>query len=166
MKPYVMIGCLALTVALAACGDKPVATTNTNDTAAASTPDTYVGCYTIEQNTPATIKISHDGEHYLMQMKEGADKAQTWDAPERLDQLSKGQGWRHFSTNSINLTDADVAADVLARPDEVLALVRLHDTTANTNPMIDSGYAVALMGAVNTIYQVPCDDTRVEFNGQ
>ena len=166
MKRSFKIGCLSLAVVLVACGDQPVATTNTNDTAAASTPDAYVGCYTIEQGAPATIKISHDGAQYLMQMKEGADKAQVWDAPERLEQLPKAQGWKHFSTNSINLTDADVSADILARPDEVLALAKLQETTANTNPMIDSGYAVALMGAVNTIYQVPCDETRVEFGSQ
>ena len=166
MKRSFKIGCLSLAVVLVACGDQPVATTNTNDTAAASTPDAYVGCYTIEQGAPATIKISHDGAQYLMQMKEGADKVQVWDAPERLEQLPKAQGWKHFSTNSINLTDADVSADILARPDEVLALAKLQETTANTNPMIDSGYAVALMGAVNTIYQVPCDETRVEFGSQ
>ena len=166
MKRSFKIGCLLLAAVLAACGDQPVATTNTNDTAAASTPDAYVGCYTIEQGAPATIKISHDGAQYLMQMKEGADKVQVWDAPERLEQLPKAQGWKHFSTNSINLTDADVSADILARPDEVLALAKLQETTANTNPMIDSGYAVALMGAVNTIYQVPCDETRVEFGSQ
>ena len=166
MKRSFKIGCLSLAVVLVACGDQPVATTNTNDTASASTPDAYVGCYTIEQGAPATIKISHDGAQYLMQMKEGADKVQVWDAPERLEQLPKAQGWKHFSTNSINLTDADVSADILARPDEVLALAKLQETTANTNPMIDSGYAVALMGAVNTIYQVPCDETRVEFGSQ
>lgn len=166
MKPFFMISCLSLTLALVACGDQPVATTNTNDTASASTPDAYVGCYTIEKDAPATIKISHDGAQYLMQMKEGADKVQVWDAPERLEQLPKAQGWKHFSTNSINLTDADVSADILVRPDEVLALAKLQETTANTNPMIDSGYAVALMGAVNTIYQVPCDETRVEFGSQ
>lgn len=166
MKRSFKIGCLSLAVVLVACGDQPVATTNTNDTVSASTPDAYVGCYTIEQGAPATIKISHDGAQYLMQMKEGADKVQVWDAPERLEQLPKAQGWKHFSTNSINLTDADVSADILARPDEVLALAKLQETTANTNPMIDSGYAVALMGAVNTIYQVPCDETRVEFGSQ
>ncbi|OOS26643.1 hypothetical protein B0681_01880 [Moraxella porci DSM 25326] len=166
MKRSFKIGCLSLAAVLAACGDQPVATTNTNDTASASTPDAYVGCYTIEQGAPATIKISHDGAQYLMQMKEGADKEQVWDAPERLEQLPKAQGWKHFSTNSINLTDADVSADILVRPDEVLALAKLQETTANTNPMIDSGYAVALMGAVNTIYQVPCDETRVEFGSQ
>lgn len=166
MKRSFKIGCLSLVAVLAACGDQPVATTNANDTASASTPDAYVGCYTIEQGAPATIKISHDGVQYLMQMKEGADKAQVWDAPERLEQLPKTQGWKHFSANSINLTDADVSADILVRPDEVLALAKLQETTANTNPMIDSGYAVALMGAVNTIYQVPCDETRVEFGSQ
>lgn len=166
MKPFFMISCLSLTLALVACDDQPVATTNTRDAASASDGESYVGCYTIEQGSPATIKISRDGEHYVMQMKEGEDKEQTWDAPERLDQLPKSQGWKHFSTNSINLTDADVADDILVRPDEVLALAKLHTTTANTNPMIDSPYAVALMGAVNTIYQVPCDDTRVTFAGQ
>lgn len=165
MKTYMMIGSLSLAVVLSACGEQPVATTNASGTAAPST-DAYVGCYTIEQGTPASIKVSRDGESYSMQMKEPEGEDRVWDAPEKLNQLSKNQGWRHFSTNSINLTSADVSADILVRPDEFLALAKLHDTAANTNPMIDSSYAVSLMGAVNTIYQVPCDETPVNFGVQ
>lgn len=165
IRQFLLMTLLLPVLALTACTE-PGESTKTETAKVDTVESDFVGCYTIEQGAPATIKISHDGAQYLMQMKEGADKAQVWDAPERLEQLPKAQGWKHFSTNSINLTDADVSADILVRPDEVLALAKLQETTANTNPMIDSGYAVALMGAVNTIYQVPCDETRVEFGSQ
>lgn len=166
MKAFFMIGSFWLALTLVACGEQPVATTNANHATATSTDDSYVGCYTIEQGTPATIKISRDGHDYVMQMKQSKDHASVWDTAEKLNQLPKHQGWKYFSTNSINLTDADIKEDILVRPDEVMALVKLHDTTTNTNPMIDSRYAVALIGAVNTIYQVPCDETRVTFGNQ
>lgn len=123
----------------------------------------FQGCYTIEQGAPAQIKISGDNGNYVMQMKEGRDKSGTWDQPEKLLVQPKNDGWKHFSTNALNLSVSDVVGEIIARPDGVMALAQIDSAVANTNPFVDSSYVIALMGAVNTIYQVPCDDTRVEL---
>ncbi|SIS01428.1 hypothetical protein SAMN02745664_11442 [Moraxella cuniculi DSM 21768] len=123
----------------------------------------FDGCYTIDKDTPATIKISQQNGGYVMQMKEPKGSQAIWDNPEKLEVLPLAQGWQYFSTNSIDLSSADVAGDVIARADKMLILLQTHQASANTNPMLDSRYVVSLMGAVNTIYQVPCDDTPVDL---
>lgn len=139
---------------------------STNKHAEASKVETavsnFVGCYTIEQGSPATIKIDKDGVGYTMQMKEGADKAQAWDTPEPLEPIGGDDAWQYFSSNSLDLGKADLIGDAIIRQDKMLAMAQVQPVTANTNPFIDSLYVVMLINKVATIYQVPCDDTRVD----
>ena len=148
---------------LVACGDEPVVSTSAKTATTEPKQDFYVGCYTIDKNTPASIKISQAQGGYKMQMKEPNDAAKTWDTPEPLLVLTKQDGWKYFSTNAINLSVNDITDQVIVRPDGLLVIAKLHDASTNTNPMLDSRYAVALMGAVNTIYQVACDDKRINL---
>lgn len=154
-------GCLAgvfvVSGLLVACGqaDKPKVVEQTSEATA------FVGCYSIDKNQPAQIKISQEQNGFVMQMKE-ADGKQVWDQPEVLQQQTAEQGWQFFSTNAINLSKSDVLG-VLARPDNVMAMAQVAQASANTNPMLDSPYVVHLLGAVNTIYQVPCDDVPIDF---
>lgn len=121
----------------------------------------FEGCYSIDKNQPAQIKISQEQNGFVMQMKEAAGE-QIWDQPEVLQQQTAEQGWQVFSTNHINLSKSDVIG-ILSRPDGVMAMAQVKQASANTNPMLDSNYVVHLLGAVNTIYQVPCDDTPIDF---
>lgn len=148
---------------LVACGDEPVVSTSDKTATTEPKQDFYVGCYTIDKNTPASIKVSQVQGGYKMQMKEPNDAATAWDTLEPLLVLAKQDGWKYFSTNAINLSVNDITDQVIARPDGLLVIAKLHDASTNTNPMLDSRYAVALMGAVNTIYQVACDDKRINL---
>lgn len=145
------------TIFLAACQDS-----TPKQSADKAEVATFDGCYAIEQQSPAQIKISQENNQFVMQMKE---QTGGWDTPESLQSLDKAKGWQFFSTNAIQLSSSDVMG-VLARPDGVMAMAQLHEASVNTNPMLDSHYVVNLLGAVNTIYQVPCDDKPVNFSKQ
>ncbi|OAU94505.1 hypothetical protein [Moraxella catarrhalis] len=166
MKFLVFASALSAAMMVTACGDKPTEQASVSAPEADTRQTTYVGCYTIDKDTPASIQISLKDGKYVMQMKEDESKAQVWDEPESLTVLTKSDGWKYFSTNSINLSMSDVAGEIIARPDEVLVIAKLHETSVNTNPMLDSHYAVSLMGAVNTIYQVACDDKRISLTSE
>ncbi len=124
--------------------------------------DVFVGCYSVEKDVPAQIKISHDGAVFAMQMKENSPTI--WDTPEALNTVSVAEGWRYFSTNAINLNQSEVTA-IIARADEVMAMAKVVDAAVNINPQLDSAYVVNIAGAVNTIYQVPCDEVPMELKG-
>lgn len=161
-----MMSVLALSaLGLSACSES---TTKTAETTKTETADTvtvsnFEGCYAIEQGSPALIKISKDGAGYAMQMKENADKAQAWDEPEALDSLSADDAWQYFASNSLNLNKSDLIGDTIVRKDKVMAMAQVQSAAANTNPFLDSAYVVMLINKVATIYQVPCDDTRVDM---
>lgn len=148
-------------LALTACTE-PSESTKTETAKVDTVESDFVGCYTIEQGSPATIKIDKDGVGYTMQMKESADKAQAWDTPEPLEPIGGDDAWQYFSSNSLDLGKADLIGDAIIRPDKMLAMAQVQPVTANTNPFIDSPYVVMLINKVATIYQVPCDDTRVD----
>ncbi len=155
-------------MALTACSEPATSTTKTAETTKTETADTatvsnFEGCYAIEQGSPALIKISKDGTGYAMQMKENADKAQAWDEPEMLDSLSTDDAWQYFASNSLNLNKSDLIGDAIVRKDKVMAMAQVQSAAANTNPFLDSAYVVMLINKVATIYQVPCDDTRVDM---
>lgn len=142
---------LGLAVLLAACGEdatKPVQSKTHSD-------DGLVGCYTIEQGTAAQIWLHRIDDKLVMQMKEPTGSQTAWDKPEAMDTPSVAQGFTHFSTNRLDVTVSDVQS-IAVRPDGVFAIARLSDAAANTNPLLDSPVIVQLFGAVNTIYQAPC----------
>ena len=163
MKLIFFANVVFIMVMLVACGDEPAVSTSAKTANNRSQTRLYIGCYTIDKNTPASIKISQAQGGYKMQMKEPNDAAKAWDTPEPLLVLTKQDGWKYFSTNAINLSVNDITDQVIVRPDGLLVIAKLHDASTNTNPMLDSRYAVALMGAVNTIYQVACDDKRINL---
>ncbi|WP_294033357.1 hypothetical protein [uncultured Moraxella sp.] len=161
-----MMSILALSVlGLSACSESTTKATETTKTESADTAtvSNFEGCYAIEQGSPALIKISKDGTGYAMQMKENADKAQAWDEPEMLDSLSTDDAWQYFASNSLNLNKSDLIGDAIVRKDKVMAMAQVQSAAANTNPFLDSAYVVMLINKVATIYQVLCDDTRVDM---
>lgn len=161
-----MMSVLALSVlGLSACSESTTKTAETTKTETADTAivSNFEGCYAIEQGSPALIKISKDGAGYAMQMKENADKAQVWDKPEALDSLSADDAWQYFASNSLNLNKSDLIGDAIVRKDKVMAMAQVQSAAANTNPFLDSAYVVMLINKVATIYQVPCDDTRMDM---
>lgn len=143
---------------LTACGEQPATPTSTTQTA--STTE-LVGCYSVHKDSPAQIKISHDAG-YAMQMKEPDGASETWDKPEPLVALTFDKAWEFFKTNTLDVQSADLS-HVIARPDGMMVLAKINPTVRNVNPMLDSDYVMQLFGAVNTIYQVPCDEVRLEM---
>ncbi len=122
----------------------------------------FVGCYSIDKNLPAQIKISQRADGFVMQMKE-PDQAKTpWDKPEPLDEISVDKAWEYFGVNALSLDKSDVES-VLARPDEMMVLAKIKETSQNINPLLDSDYMVYIFKGANTIYQVPCDDKPLDI---
>lgn len=138
--------CLPL---LASCSSKPQKV---------QTTDGFSGCYSVEKNTPAELKISASGEGFVMQMKEPDG---SWDAPEPMSVLGKDTAWQAYKVNAIGLKKDDLA-DSVVRTDGVLILSQLGGNYA-LKPSLDSGYVVNLFGATNTIYSVACDNEGVDL---
>lgn len=146
--------------ALSACNQN-APTTDSNVHANANSPsDSLAGCYSVEKDTPAQIRINLTADQYSMQMKENT--AAVWDDAEALNTLSVAAGWRYFDRNAINLGQQDIQA-IIARPDEVMALAALKSGVSNLNPHIDSDYAIMIAGMVNTVYRVACDDVPLDL---
>ncbi|MDO4426549.1 MAG: hypothetical protein Q4B88_00320 [Moraxella sp.] len=151
---------LGVTMLLLACGQSPSSDSNTvsldkKDTKTDKTTLDFSGCYSVDKSLPAQIFINQSQSGYTMQMKEPDG---TWDKPEPLLNKTVDEAWQFFSTNAISLDRKDVKA-VLVRADEVMALASIDKAVTAVNPHMDSSYVVSLFGAVNTIYQVACDDT-------
>ena len=106
---------------------------------------TFVGCYGVEKNGLAQIKISEQAGNFVMQMKEPDGAKTPWDSPEPLDEIS-----------------IDIER-VLARPDQMMILAKLKDASQNINPLLDAPYVVYIFKGANTIYQVSCDDEPVNI---
>lgn len=123
----------------------------------------FVGCYTINQQSPAQIKISQQEHGYVMQMKEPAGASAVWDKPERLEVLNVDSAWQFFAVNKLDINKSDVEA-VLARPDKMMVLAKIKSASKNINPRLDSAFVVYIFRGSNTIYQVPCDDTPINFS--
>lgn len=154
---------LGVTTLLLACGQPPSGDPNTASldkkdaqTDKAETLD-FSGCYSVDKSLPVQIFITQSEAkgQYTMQMKEPDG---TWDKAEPLLNQTADEAWQFFSTNAISLDKKDVKA-VLVRADEVMALAGVDKAVTAVNPHMDSPYVVSLFGAVNTIYQVACDDT-------
>lgn len=151
---------LVTLIFMTACSD----TNQTKDQPVEVSQGDLVGCYSIEKGVPAQIWVHRQTSGLVMQMKESASADSTWDLPEPLNELDLKSGWAYFQSNALDLSQKDLVS-VVARPDGVLAIGRLKAAAANTNPYLDSHYVVNLLGAVNTIYQVDCDDVRVDLSG-
>lgn len=131
--------------------------------ASENSPIDFVGCYTINQQSPAQIKISQQEHGYVMQMKEPQGASAVWDKPERLEVLNVDSAWQFFAVNKLDINNSDVEA-VLARPDKMMVLAKIKSTSKNINPRLDSAFVVYIFRGSNTIYQVPCDDTPITFS--
>lgn len=149
-----LIACLFLT----ACGNqntannKAVNSAQAGDKAAAQ--NTLVGCYSIEKDVPAQIRVSQENERFFMQMQE---KQGGWDTPELLNNGDISADWSYFSMNALGLNQSDMQM-ILARPDGVMALGLVKPALVGINPHMDSPFVINIFGAVNTIYQADCGD--------
>ena len=153
---------LMIVFALTACGEKPVNSDSTNNKTQADAKDEFVGCYTINKDTPAQIKISKNQDGYVMQMKEPRGAKTLWDNPESLKKVEPEQAWNFFRVNALDFGKDDVQA-VIMRPDNMMVLTKVKDASKNVNPKLDSDFVVHIFGAVNTIYAVDCDDKQIDI---
>lgn len=122
----------------------------------------FVGCYGVEKNGLAQIKISEQAGNFVMQMKEPDGAKTPWDSPEPLDEISIDKAWDYFGVNALSLEKSDIER-VLARPDQMMILAKLKDASQNINPLLDAPYVVYIFKGANTIYQVSCDDEPVNI---
>lgn len=125
-----------------------------------SNQPTLVGCYSVDKGVPAQIKINETNGLFTMQMKE---QIGGWDTPESLDVLSGSKAWAYFSGNTLGVRESGVG-QVLARPDGVMAMGIIKDSAAALNPQVDSPFLMTILGATNTVYNVPCDDEPVFYD--
>lgn len=116
--------------------------------------NTWQGCYSVQKNAPAQIKISQNQGKYFMQMKEPKGAKSAWDSPEILLQ---SDDFSVFKNNSLGVQAGDISA-MLIRQDKVLALAKV-----DSNLGLDSAVIASLFGAVATIYPVACDNTPIEY---
>lgn len=155
MKNFLLLGVfLSLGATLVACQDEPVKPTKN------SANVDFVGCYVLEKGVPAQIKITKTNDQYTMQMKEDSEKV--WDTAEPLTLAGVSDGFVHFNANALNVNANDVA-EILVRPDGVMALAQLKPAVANINPHLDSDVVMSILGAVNTVYKVACDDVPLDL---
>lgn len=113
----------------------------------------FVGCFSVQKNAPAQIRIMHDGTT-TMQMKEPDG---TWDKPEPMMSVDGDKAWQFFAQNGLGLEQSYVQATIV-RHDEVMAMSKIDGALMAVNPSVDSTFVMSLFGATNTIYAVPCDD--------
>lgn len=125
-----------------------------------SNQPTLVGCYSVDKGVPAQIKIDEKNGLFTMQMKE---QVGGWDAPEPLDVLFESKAWAYFSGNTLGISKSGIG-QVLARPDGVMAMGVIKDSESALNPQVDSPFLMTILGAVNTVYGVPCDDEPVFYD--
>ncbi|WP_323841332.1 MULTISPECIES: hypothetical protein [unclassified Moraxella] len=149
----VRLFCVALLgLILAACQDKAQNSSNDSN----FEPDALVGCYALDQNEPAQIKIDHVKSGFIMQMKEPKDDGvNVWDSGESLQVLNTDKGWEYFKSNALDLNKDDVLK-IIARPDGMMALAQVKASAKNINPRLDSPYVMYIVQGSNTVYQVSC----------
>lgn len=117
----------------------------------------FSGCYTVSHDEPAQIKVSQQGDDWIMQMKEPKRANRVWDEPEKLEPLPISEVRDYFSIDPNNV-DA-----VLARPDKVLVLAHVKSVYANIDPLLDSEYLSYIYKGANTIYKVDCDEVNTDI---
>lgn len=117
-----------------------------------------VGCYSVTKTNPTLAQIQITPQ-MAMQMKEPTGG---WDTPEAMNTLTADKAWTFFADNPIGVRAKDIK-NALGRPDNVMAIAVL-DNSATLNPQVDSPFIINIFGTVNTVYQVPCDETPVNFH--
>lgn len=117
--------------------------------------DSLVGCYTVSHDEPAQIKISKNGNEYVMQMREFNDPNKNWDNPAPMQTLDKAEIQQYFNV------EVDYVENVIARPDRMFVLAHLYDSYVSLNPHLDSNYLGFIYKGSNTIYKVACETKKV-----
>lgn len=117
----------------------------------------FAGCYTVNYETPAQIKISQQEGSWVMQMKESASANRLWDDPEPLEVLDSTHIPKFFSI------DPDNVDAVIARPDRFLVMAHVKPVYANIDPLLDSEYLSYIYKGANTIYKVECDEINTDL---
>lgn len=155
--------CLCTVFALTACqNDKNESAKEQTATQATAQTSEFVGCYGIQKDGIAQIKINHTDGVYTMQIKEPDGAKTLWDKSEALQTLSTEQAWALFKDNPLQLTSNDLG-QTIARVDKLMALSKVSEAVGNVNPLLDGDYVVYLFGDVNVMYQLPCDDVPLDL---
>lgn len=157
----IVISAMAVSaLSLTACNKDPEPTsTATADITTATKQNLaeLVGCYTVGYGEPAQIKVSRQGDSYIMQMKEPASAKRVWDTPEALEVLPISKVPEFFSIDTGNI-DA-----MLGRPDRFLVLAHVKSAYANIDPLLDSEYLAYIYKGANTVYKVECDEVNTDI---
>lgn len=154
------LGWLILPVCLTLMGCDQKSANDARDTVTSDTNadlSIFSGCYTVSHDEPAQIKVSQQGDDWIMQMKEPKRANRVWDEPEKLEPLPISEVRDYFSIDPNNV-DA-----VLARPDKVLVLAHVKSVYANIDPLLDSEYLSYIYKGANTIYKVECDEVNTDI---
>jgi hypothetical protein len=146
-------------LSLTACNKDPEPTSagTADTTATKQNLSELVGCYTVGYGEPAQIKVSQQGDDYIMQMKEPASAKRVWDTPEALEVLPISKVPEFFSIDANNI-DA-----MLGRPDRFLVLAHVKSVYANIDPLLDSEYLAYIYKGANTVYKVECDEVKTDI---
>lgn len=152
MASMMVCGALLLT----GCSSKESATAELKVDAPADM-SVFAGCYTVNHEEPAQIKVSELNGEWIMQMKEPASSGRVWDDPEALEVVNNAEVSKFFSI------DPDNVDAVIARPDRVLVLAHVKPVYANIDPLLDSEYLSFIYRGANTIYRVDCDEVNTDI---
>ena len=156
----IIISALALSaLSLTAC-NKDIETAGvgtSNDKITTQNLGELLGCYTVAHDEPAQIKVSQQGEDYIMQMKEPASAKRVWDDPEALEVLPISKVPKFFSIDASNVYA------MLGRPDRFLVLAHVKSVYANIDPLLDSEYLAYIYKGANTVYKVECDEVNTDI---
>ena len=153
--PLLVTAVVSSAMFLTACNDS-----DTLDETAAVVPadlSVFEGCYTVNHDEPAQIKVSQQNDAWVMQMKEPASAKRVWDDAEPLEVIENRDVPKFFSIDPENV-DA-----VIGRPDRVLVLAHVKPVYANIDPLLDSEYLSYIYKGANTIYRVECDDVNTDI---
>ncbi len=117
----------------------------------------FVGCYTIDDDRTAQIRISKVGYEWMMQMKEPPTANYVWDAAETLEIINKNQASKLLSIDPSNINAS------IARPDRMLVLAHIEPVYVNIDPYLNSEYIALIDRSIYEIYQVECDAIKISF---
>lgn len=118
--------------------------------------DLFSGCYTVSKDEPPQIRVSHQDQGLVMQMKEPKSANRVWDDPEPLEPIAVDKVSKYFSVDEKNVEG------VIGRPDRVFVVAQVKQAYVNIDPTLDSPYLGYILQGSNTIYKVECDDTPAD----
>lgn len=163
MRFYFCATVVLATVMLVGCDDRANGQSiDGQDDGGNDSVSSLVGCYSVDKDVPAQIKINKTDGQFTMQMKEAVGG---WDTPEPLEVLDRSKAWAHFGDNTLGI-DQSSMTDALGRPDGAMAIGLLKSSLIALNPRVDSLFLMSVFGTSHSVYGVPCDDEPFVYDSE